>query len=59
MVFAELRPSIGSEEPPDTDGDDSRADSGGLVGRVFIATRTEAASRSCTCWCFDIRSLEV
>lgn len=63
MVLAELRPSICSENPPDTDGEVSRgevsrADSGGLVG-TFMLTRTDAASRSWTCWCLEMSSLEV
>jgi hypothetical protein len=44
----------------------SRAESGGVVvvgaataGVLFMATRTEAASRSWTCWCLEIKSLEV
>jgi hypothetical protein len=47
----------------------SRAESGGVVvvgtaagslpTLLFMATRTEAASRSWTCWCLEIKSLEV
>jgi hypothetical protein len=46
----------------------SWAESGGGVvtaaaavaaGVLFMATRTEAASRSWTCWCLEIKSLEV
>lgn len=40
----------------------SRAESGGVLsaaGLLFMATRTEAASNSCTCWCLEIKSLEV
>lgn len=59
MVFAELRPSNCSEKPPDIEGDVSRAESGGLVGWMFMFTSTFAASRSWTCWCLDISSLEV
>jgi hypothetical protein len=29
------------------------------VPSAFIATKTDAASRSCTCWCLEISSLEV
>lgn len=28
-------------------------------GVGFMDTRMEAASRSCTCWCLEIRSLDV
>lgn len=49
MVFAELRPSNCSEKPPEMEGEVSRAEFGGLVGCVFIATNTVAASRSWTC----------
>lgn len=44
----------------------SRAESGGVVvvgaaagAAPFMATRTEAASKSWTCWCLEIKSLEV
>jgi len=40
----------------------SFAESGGVVVSLvvlFIATSTLAASRSCTCWCLEIKSLEV
>lgn len=36
---------------------DAPEDESGGVG--FIETRIDAASRSCTCWCLEIRSLEV
>lgn len=32
-------------------------EAGGVVG--FIETNIEAASRSCTCWCLEMRSLDV
>lgn len=45
-MFAELRPSSCSEEPPEIDGESSLVESGGLVGWLFMAISTEAASRS-------------
>jgi hypothetical protein len=67
VVSAELRSCC--SEYPDATGDaepcslpKSRAESGGVwpgLGLLFMATKTEAASRSCTCWCLEIKSLDV
>lgn len=67
-MSTELR-SCGSESA-DAGGDaeswsllKSLAESGGVEvessGTLFIATRTDAASRSWTCWCFEMRSFDV
>jgi hypothetical protein len=50
--------SCGSDEP-EAAGDDELSLSTPDAASWFIATRTEAASRSCTCWCFEISSFEV
>lgn len=57
VVSSELdEPSFVEELPSLIDAPDKEA--GGVV-LGFIETRIEAASRSWTCWCLEIRSLDV
>lgn len=66
-MSAELRSC--TSENPDAPGDaeswslaKSLAESGGVVASLaslFMARSTEAASSSCTCWCFEMSSFEV
>jgi hypothetical protein len=49
LSFVEELPSL-FDAPDDEAG-------GVVVG--FIETNIEAASRSCTCWCLEMRSLDV
>lgn len=48
--------SFVEELPPWLDAPDIEA-GGVVVG--FMDTNIEAASRSCTCWCLEMRSLDV
>jgi hypothetical protein len=66
VVSAELCRSPWSEYPDAGDKDSgslgiSLVESGGVVTPSvgFMATRTDAASKSWTCWCLLIRSFEV
>ncbi len=62
VVSAELKvSSLGSDEP-EAAGEEELSPSGYLIASSsgwFMVTSTEAASSSCTCWCFEISSLEV
>lgn len=69
VVSAELR-SLWISEYPEAAGEaeswslakKSRVESGGdaeALRPLFIVTSTDAASRSWTCWCFEMSSLEV
>jgi hypothetical protein len=58
-VLAELISSRRSEEPEAGGDKDERSLSRAISASWFIATRTEAASNSCTCWCLEMSSLEV
>lgn len=68
MVSIELVLSWWFEAESEAESDsltESRAKSGGeaassaLGSLWFMVSRTLAASRSCTCWCFEMRSFEV
>src|SRR5436305_14719751 len=66
LVSAELRSSRGSDEPEkpgDADEPSLSCSCGGSGGgdvlSTFMVTKTLAASRSWTCWCLEMRSLEV
>lgn len=59
MVSLELKSSSRMPEEPDAAGEDESSLSPPSLPSWFMATRTEAASRSWTCWCFEMSSFEV
>lgn len=59
-MSTELMPSSRRSDEPEAAGEaDDWSLSAAGVPSAFMETRTEAASSSCTCWCFEIRSFEV
>lgn len=58
VVSVELKScSSRISEEPDAAGEDVSLSL--AVPSAFIATKTEAASRSWTCWCFEMSNFEV
>ena len=59
MVSVELISSSCGSDDPDAAGDAESSLSIAEGPSLFMATSTDAASRSWTCWCFEMSSFDV